>query len=195
MKAIARSKAAKRASSKRGRPFNASVDREPNGRASRAKESDVPADIVALTARVKHLGISMTQAKDQRAATFIGVLAIRGEARPGDGLSERQYLSALDYLALRNDYLRSKNAPGAEYDPDGRSGGDFITPRYEQWCKTVNDAYDDCLRAIQEAQNETRLENLWAARDLVLVQGHHLEHMIGATRMLCNALAKFFKRD
>lgn len=202
MKILARSKAAKREASRRGRPYDGSVDREPNGRASRAKKPAIPADLVALTARAKHLGISIIQAKDQRAATFIGYLAMLG---PRDGISDRQYQAAQDFLELRGDYLRSKNAPGAEYDPDGRSGGDFITPRYEEWCKTINRTYMECREVIQDAQNETRQENLWAALDLVVIGSGQLDHtmidgkmlgsLIGATRMLCNALAKFFKRD
>lgn len=180
----ARTQAQKR---KRGRPMVEDAYREPNGRISRAKE---PADKVALEARMRHLGLSLVQAKDQKAETFIGYLAILG---PRDGLSERQYEAAIQYLALRSDYLQSKKAPDALVDNE-RVGvpSDFVSPEYEDWCADVDEAYMNCRKAIQAAQNESR-ENLWAAVDLCIIQSHRLHHMIGATRLVCNALIRFFR--
>lgn len=184
---IARTKAAK-LRQRRGRPYDEEASREPNGRQSRAKE---PADRLALETRARHAGLTIVQAKDQRAETFIGYLNILGSR---DGLSDRQYAAAIEYIDLRNDWLKSKKAPGAKYDSEGRGGGgDFVTVEYEDWCATVNAAYLDCRAAIQEAQNQHRGENLWAALDYCIVRDIRLDHMVGSIRLVCNALAKYFK--
>lgn len=185
----ARTKAAKLAA-KRGRPKKEVLYREPNGRASRSSE---PADKLALEARAKHMNLTLTQAKDQRAESFIGYLAILG---PVDGLSERQYAAAQDFLSLRNSWLASKKIPGAEYDNEGKGGGgDFVSDEYIEWCQSVHDSFTDCRKAIQEAQNENRDASLWAALDICVVQGLREHSLIGDLRILCNVLAKHFKRD
>lgn len=138
------------------------------------------------------MNISVVQAKDQRAATFIGYLAMLG---PVDGLSQRQYEAANDFLELRNEWLQSKKIPGAEYDNEGKGGGgDFISESYIDWCYDVHEDFTACRRAIQEAQEANRAENLWGALDMCVIQGLHVHEMIGDTRILCNALAKFFRR-
>lgn len=174
---------------KRGRPKLEVDYREPNGRASRAAE---PADKVALETRARRLGLTVIQAKDQRAETFIGYLAILG---PRDGLSESQYEAATQFLRLRGDWLLSKKAPNALVDREGggSSGGDVISPEYEEWCSKVDDRYKACRNAIQESQGIYRTENLWAAIDLCIIQGQHLHNLIGATRVACNSLVKFFQ--
>lgn len=162
--------------------------REPNGRASRAAE---PADKLALETRARRLGLTVIQAKDQRAETFIGYLAILG---PRDGLSERQYEAATQFLRLRGDWLLSKKAPNALVDREG--GGtpsEVISPEYIDWCAKVDARYKACRLSIQESQGVYRTENLWAAIDLCIIQSQHLLHLTGATRIACNALVKFFQ--
>jgi hypothetical protein len=184
----ARTKSAKlKAKRERGRPTLEVEYREPNGRASRAKE---PPDKLALETRARRLGLTLIQAKDQKAETFIGYLAILG---PRDGLSESQYEAATQFLRLRSDYLLSKKAPNALVDREG--GGtpsDVISPEYVDWCEKVDDRYKACRLAIQESQGIYRTENLWAAIDLCIIQGQHLHNLIGATRIACNSLIRFF---
>lgn len=164
------------------------VYREPNGRASRAAE---PADKLALETRARRLGLNLVQAKDQRAETFIGYLAILGSR---DGLSESQYEAATQYLSLRNDWLISKKAPNAARENDAMgTPSDFVSPEYEDWCADVDETYNACRKAIQEAQREHRSENLWAALDLCIIQGQRFDHLIGSTRLVCNALKRFFR--
>jgi hypothetical protein len=190
MKATART-AAQKLKAKRGRPRNEdAVCREPNGRASRAKE---PADLVGLEARARQMGISLVQAKDQKAATFIGVLSLRG---PRDGLSEAQYRGAQDFLAARNRYLMALKAPNAMADTGtGGSSSDLITDGYIEWCRAAIETHTDATKAIQEAQNADRTVNLWAALDLCLVQNLRMEHMLPDVRCLCNVFVRFFKTD
>lgn len=174
---------------KRGRPMM-NVAREPSGRVSRSGIDHGPADIIALKARVRHTGLPIDLAKDQKASSFIGYLSLIG---PRDGISGNQYDAAVEYRDLRNAYLRAIKAPGAEYDSQvaGASEGE-ISQAYEDWCDRTIKTYGECRKAIQEAQNASR-ENLWAALDLVIIQDQRLHHMIGSTRILCNAMAKFFR--
>ncbi len=175
---------------KRGRPKMEGAAREPNGRVSRSGIDHGPADVVALDARRRQLGLSRDQAKDQKAGTFIGILNLMG-AR--DGLSDDQYEAATNYLGLREAYLRAINAPGRVLDGEGSAPSAEVSEAYEEWVSGTKEVYADCRKAIQAAQNETRTENLWAALDLIIIQDQHLHHMIGATRILCNALARFFR--
>lgn len=184
----AKTVAQRRREKKLGRPRLNVPYREPNGRASRARE---PADRVALEARAKHLGIPLTLARDQKAETFIGYLALLG---PKDGLSDRQYEAATKYLDLRADYLKAIKAPNALVD-NGAGGipGDFISDEYIEWCADVKEEYDRCRTAILEAQAENRMENLFAALDYCIIRGERLHNLVGATRLVCNALARHFR--
>lgn len=192
MKAFkARTKAAKIQAKrgKPGRPRRKGAVREPNGRISRSGIRHEPADKTAIEARMRHMGLSRDQAQDQKAATYIGYLNLMGREA---GLSDSQYEAATNYLSLRDAYLRAVKAPGVIYDGEGCSSGDEITEEYEQWVERTKESYDNCRKAIQEEQNNSR-ENLWAALDLVVIQDQRLPHMIGATRILCNALSRYFR--
>ncbi|MGB3389468.1 MAG: hypothetical protein WBA88_15955 [Pseudaminobacter sp.] len=145
--------------------------------------------MVALKARARHTGLPVEQAKDQKASTFIGYLSLIG---PRDGISGDQYDAAIEFRDLRSAYLRAIKAPGAEYEPHAGGSEGEVSEEYEDWCDRTIKTYGECRKAIQEAQNASR-ENLWAALDLVVIQDQRLHHMIGATRILCNSLARFFR--
>ena len=174
----------------RGRPKMENVAREPNGRVSRSGIDHGPADIIALSARAKHTGLDIAKAKDQKAGTFLGYLNILGKT---DGISDDQYEAAQKFLELRSSYLRSIKAPDPSRDNDTPGGaGDHISEAYEDWCADVAETWKDCRKAIQSAQNESR-QNLWAAVDLCMINDGHFHHMIGAIRLVCNALIRFFR--
>jgi len=183
--AKARTKAAK-LKAKRGRPMIEGVAREPSGRISRA----APADVVALDARRRHLGLTKEQAKDQKAGSFIGYLNLIGHV---DGLSDHQYEAATNYNGLHNAYLRAIGAPGRVIDGDAGTPAPEVTNAYIDWVIDTKEVYADCRKAIQEAQDENRHANLWAALDLIIIQDQHLPHMIGDLRLLTNALVRFFR--
>lgn len=187
--AKARTKAAK-LKAKRGRPMIEGVAREPSGRVSRSGIDHGPADVVALDARRRHLGLTVEQAKDQKAGTFIGYLNLIG---PRAGLSDDQYEAATNYLGLHNAYLRAIGAPGRVLDGETGISASEVTDAYIDWVIDTKKVYSDCRKAIQEAQNEARHANLWAALDLIIVRDERMFHMIGDLRILCNCLARFFR--
>ena len=134
--------------------------------------------------------ITEDEAKDQKAGSFIGYLNMLG---PKDGLSEAQYEGAMDYLRLRERLLRAIKSPAAIYDPEARRSGDGeISEAYENWCRATVQEWKDLKGEIQAAQNYCR-GNLWAALQLVVIEGQHMHHMVGETRVLCNVFARHFK--
>ena len=181
-----------------GRKPKAVAYREPNGRASRARE---PIDKLALEARAKMLGITVLDAKNQLAATFIGRLDMQFEAwekrgpkdkpRPAECLSSREYSAAIRFLDLYNDRLKVVQAEGAQYDhrPSGRTD----IEAHEEWGAKINQEYVTVRKAIEAAQGENRTENLWAALDYCILRDQPMSHMIGALRILCNSLARHWK--
>lgn len=183
---------------KRGRPMAIVAHREPNGRASRAAE---PVDKLALETRARKLGLTVIDAKNQLAATFIGRLFMQHRAweerggsehrRPLDSLTERQHKAAVKYRDLHNDYLKAVGAPGAFYDGKSVAGGD--DEAHAKWAVGVKESHTEARKAILAAQGENRGENLMAALDYCILRDEPMVHMIGALRILCNALARHWK--
>lgn len=170
-----------------GRPYNhEAVCRETNGRASRAAE---PADRVALMARARHTGLTLVQAKDQKAENYLGVLNMLG-AR--DGLSDKQYQAALAFRNLYQSYQKTLHSPEAYYDSKSGVPTEYASKEYIAYCASVKEEYNEARRQIQSEQGVHRHENLWAALDYVILRGEAFPHMVGATRIVCNALARFF---
>lgn len=187
MKPIART-AAQKLKAKRGRPKMDVPFREPNGRAARSED---PPDKLALETRARRLGITLIDAKDQKAGSFIGYLYMLGA---DDGLSTSQYEGACKYVELRRDYLRSIKAADATLhnDTPGGGGGDSVSDQYIEWCKGKVASYDKLRKAVQEAQNVDRAANYWAALDLCIVRDTHIHNMVGDVRSVCNVLARHF---
>lgn len=175
---------------RRGRPRIEGAAREPNGRVSRSGIDHGPADVVALDARRRHLGLTKDQARDQKAGSFIGYLSLLGRR---DGLSSDQYEAACQFQSLYRAYQRAIQSPGRLLDGDGGMASAEITEAYEEWAANTIKAYGKCRDAIQEAQNEQRHTNLWAALDYCLIREEAHPHMVGDLRILCNALARHFR--
>lgn len=168
---------------KRGRPKKEGVIREANGRASRAKE---PPARTALQARMNHTGMTLLQAQDPRAGTYIGRLAMLGSS---DGLSDDQYDAAIRYRTLRNEYRKALHSQGAHYE----AGQGIDDPEaYQKWAKAVIERYKLIKDAVRDEQNRTRSLNLYAALEHVIVEDLPLDYMIGSVRVVCNVLSKHF---
>lgn len=174
----------------RGRPKIEGVAREANGRVSRSGRDFTPSNDTGIEARANRLGLTVIQARDQKAGTFIGYLNLLGKQ---DGVSDDQYDAAIKFLDLRRNYLLAIKAPNAERRDDNPGvGSNEVSDNYIDWCARVRSDYEACRKAIQNAQNESRC-NLWAALDLCLIRDERMDHMIGDIRILCNALIVFFR--
>ena len=185
--AKARTKAAKLAR-KRGRPKMEGA-REPSGRPSRSGRDHPPAYEASIQPRAHRLDITEDQAMAQKAGSFIGYLNLIG---PRDGISDGQYEGAQQYLRLRQRVAPALQSPAAVYDPEAFPGPGDDPEAYARWCREALAEDKEVRRQIQEAQNYSR-DNLWAALQYVVIEGQHMHHMIGATRVLCNVLARHFK--
>ncbi len=136
------------------------------------------------------MGITVEQARDQKAASFVGYLSIIG---PADGLSREQYEAAVAFQALYRQYQRTIKSPGALYDPNAMGGEGLDPDAYTDWVKRIGQRYNDARKAIHDAQFDHKHENLWAAVDYVLMRDQPVHHLIGATRLVCNSLVRYFK--
>lgn len=180
---------AERARKLRGRPRKQGKLREPNGRVSRAKE---PIHKLATSIRAKAHNLTVEQASNPMSATFIGRMAMMGRA---GGLSQEQYDVALKFLEIRNDYRCSLLSPGAYYEKTGIRLDAENMEAYTTWVLRTRKRYNAALKAIQEAQFDNRHENLYAAIQYIIIDDRDLPNLLGATRMVLNALARHFLID
>ncbi|WP_246708112.1 hypothetical protein [Bartonella sp. HY038] len=172
-----------------GRPRIHGKLREPNGRVSRAKGPQEPIDKLAIEVRARRFGLNVHEARNPMAATFIGRLAMKGAA---NGLSQDQYDAALQFLKIRNDYRCSLLSPGAFYEKTGQSMNVDNMQEYTDWVLRARQRYQNAMKAIQEAQFDNGHENLYAALQYVIINDVELENLIGAARMVLNALVRHF---
>jgi len=175
----------------RGRPIKQGVGRTDTGRISRSKEPSEPADKVAREARMKIFGIDPDVASTPQAATFMGRLSLLGQQ--GGGISTDQYDALVRFSMDRESYMRSIMAPDslAVAGAGGRSSIDEDEDtESRQRCKR---RYDAARTAIQNAQNENRGNNLWAAVDFIVIKNLDFSHMIGDLRLVGNALNRHYQ--
>lgn len=148
--------------------------------------------MVALNARARHAGITPDLAKDQKAASFIGILSIRGPHKGGITLA--QYDALEEYKRVRSDFMRAIAAPGAGVHGEGPgAGGSEISSAYVSWCSKARQRYDEMKQAIRLEQEGNRTDNLLAAVDLCIHQDMRLWHLVGSLRILANCLARHFR--
>ncbi|UXN06323.1 hypothetical protein [Bartonella sp. HY761] len=171
---------------KRGRPKLKGKLREANGRVSRAKE---PIQKLAIEARAKAHKLTIAQASDPRSQSYIGRLSLFDRA---GGISADQYQAAIRFLEIRNDYRRSLLSPGAYYEATGIQLGSENMEEYSAWVLRARRRYSATLKAIQEAQFDNGNENLYAAIQYILIDDRELPHLLGATRMVLNALHRHY---
>ena len=177
----------KRGERRRGRPRLKGVLREPNGRPSRAKKPREAIDRLAIEMRAKHTGLSETDAKDPRASTYIGRLFIAGVDK--GGISEDQYNAALKFIEVDNNYKKALLSPAAYYDDFNSTPNPEL---YEAFCKRAKKQYLAAREAIQEAQFDNRIDNLYAALQYIVLEDREMPHLVGALRLVLNALNKHF---
>lgn len=172
----------------KGRPRKTNIKRTKSGAISRAKSAyNENADAIALRMRV--FGLTEKEARDQKAATYVGRLCLAGIRKSTDGINEAQYDAAQAYLAARHDFQRAVKSPDAlAVGAGGASGPEG--PGYEQWCKRAIAKWEGIKAAIylEQGLHENRGANMWGAVDYLLVRDEQHPHMIGDLRLALNAI-------
>ncbi|WP_317992685.1 hypothetical protein [Bartonella gliris] len=170
---------------KRGRPRINGCAREPNGRISRAKTPRGPVDQLAIEMRAKRFGLTIQDAKNPLAATYIGRLYLQGE------INQDQYDAAQKYLEVKNNYLCAKGLPNAIYDNFTPSSNEEAQKR---WIERTTHCYEVTKEAIKEAQHLYRQYNLYAALQYLVIEDQSLTHLVSSLRIVLNVLHKHFSR-
>jgi hypothetical protein len=170
----------------KGRKRNINVKRTPSGRASRA--GAVPANMEAILLRMKMFGLSEKDARDQKAATFIGRLNLTDKKAL---ISNAQYDAATAFLEVYDKYKRAIGAPDALKQSGGVGGGES-TDEYASWCQRAKANYDAAIAAIRAEQEIHTGANMYAALDYLVCRDEQHWHMVGDVRLALNALAHHF---
>lgn len=172
----------------RGRPRKSGVKRTKSGQISRAGDAyHENADGIAL--RMKVFGLSETDARDQKASTYIGRLCMAGRKASADGITEAQYEAATAYRQAYESFQRAVKSPDAlRTGTGGASGGEG--PDYASWCGRQIEKWEALQKAIQTEQgfHENRGSNMWAALDYLVFRDQPHPHMIGDLRLALNAV-------
>lgn len=172
----------------KGRKRNINVKRTASGRASRA--GAVPANMEAILLRMKMFGLSEKDARDQKAATFIGRMNLMDKKAL---ISNAQYDAATTFLEVYDKYKRAIGAPDATKQSGGVGGGES-TDDHARWCHAAKAKYDAAIDAVRLEQglHENRGANLYAALDYLVCRDEQHWHMVGDCRLALNALAHHF---
>ena len=189
---MARLTAAQKNKRKREKKHGAGVARPANSNKANNKVSEA-VDQLALEARAKMTGLPIALCRDQRAGTFIGVLAIQGSKKRTDGITVTQYDALKNCLALHEEYLRAISAPDGLANRSPGMTGDADTDSFASWAKATRVRHGEMNKAIQEAQFSNPRGNLYAALQYAVYDNQNHPHMIGDLRLLANALDHFFK--
>lgn len=169
-----------------GRKKQTGVKRTAGGRKSRAADA-YQENIEPILTRMRLFGLSEQDARDQKAATFIGRLQLTKV------LSQVQYDAAQEYLRLREAYQRAIKSPDALRSSNG--GGDQgESPTYAAWCQSVIGKWDALTKSIQNEQSlhENRGAMFFAALDYLVCRDEQHWHMVGDCRLALNACAHHF---
>lgn len=174
----------------KGRPRKLNISRTRSGAISRAKGAqNENAEAIALRMRV--FGLTEKEARDQKAASYVGRLCLAGLRNSTDGVSQVQYDAAQAYLEARQNFKRAVKSPDALATGSGGASG-AEGPGYEQWCRRAVAKWEGMQLAIQTEQglHENRGANMWAALDYLVSRDQELPHLIGDLRLALNALAR-----
>ncbi len=172
----------------KGRPRKAGVKRTKSGAISRAKGAyNENADAIALRMRV--FGLTEKEARDQKAATYIGRLCLAGHRKSTDGISQDQYEAAQAYLEARQNFQKAVKSPNALATGSGGASG-AEGAGYDQWCQRAVAKFEAIKLAIQTEQgfHENRGANMFAAVNYLLERDEQIPHMIGDLRLALNAI-------
>jgi hypothetical protein len=134
-------------------------------------------------------GLSEVDARDQKAATFIGRLYLTGALgkRPH---ADTMYECAVEMQRIYEAYQRAVKSPDALRTGSG-GGSEGESDGYEAWCKNAVRKHKELSAAIT-AENSLfvhRGTNMHAAIDYIVYRDQIMWHMVGDCRLALNAAA------
>ena len=164
------------------------MKRTKSGAISRAQGAyNENADAIALRMRV--FGLTEKEARDQKAATYVGRLCLGGLRNSTDGITEAQYDAAMAWRSAYEAFQRAVKSPDALRT--GVGGGDQgESEDYARRCKAAINRWkgiEDAVR-LEQGFHENRGANMWAALDYLVGRDQQLPHMIGDLRLALNAI-------
>jgi len=146
-----------------------------------------PADKAALEARARVYGLTPEQAKDQRAGTAIGRLAITGR------LTDEQYEGLRRLQDLHADYQSAIAAPGQPKRPK-EAAGTLDDDGHAEWCASVRRRYRDAMNDLTDAEAVGRKALRYAFTMWVLNDTPD-ERCFAELQMAANVLSTHFMRE
>lgn len=182
----------------KGRQMKAGRKRKPNaartagGRISRAHAA-LNENAAPLAVRQRMFDLTEANARDQKAATFVGRLCLMG-TKTG-GIDEGQYEAAIEYKRQRDAYRRALSAPDSLSNASRGGTVERGDEEHAAWCKAVIAKYEGSQRAVMAEQCVliNRGMNLIAALDYLVLRDQQLSHMIGDLRVALNALVRHYR--
>jgi len=171
-----------------GRKRQNGVKRTASGRKSRAADAyQEHADAIAT--RMRLFGLSEQDARDQKAATFIGRLYLTGALgkRPH---ADTMYECAVELQRIYEAYQRAVKSPDALRTGSG-VGTEGESEGYEAWCRNAIRKQKELRDAITAENSlfEFRGTNMHAAIDYIVYRDQIMWHMVGDCRLALNAAA------
>lgn len=169
-----------------GRKRKVGAKRTPSGRLSRASGA-YQENIEPILTRMRIFGLSEVDARDQKAATFLGRLQLQKI------ISHAQYDAGVEYLRIYEAYQRAVKSPNSMRTGSGGDGGEEPND-YADRCRRAVAKHDQSVDAIRAEQNlhEHRGANFYAAVDYIVTRDAEMWHMVGDLRLALNSLAHHF---
>ncbi|WP_017196048.1 hypothetical protein [Bartonella birtlesii] len=162
---------------------------EQNGDISHTQKPCTSPSQHSIEMRAKHFGLTIEEAKNPLASSYIGRLCLLGYKQNALGISKEQYETAQRYLQIRNDYLCAKGLPHGYYDdfthtPDEKA--------QKQWVQRTTQHYEDMQKVIKKAQQQHSQHNFYAALQYLVVDDQPLSYLVCPLRIILNALHQHF---
>ena len=172
---------------KAGRKKQMGVKRTASGRRSRAADT-YQENIEPILTRMRLYGLTESDARDQKAATFVGRLQLTKV------ISQPQYDAAIEYLGIVSAARRAIAAPDGLLSSGGIGGDRGDTAEYAAWCAKAIAKREGADRAIIDEQclHQNRGATLMAALDYLVIRDEQHWHLVGDVRLALNALAHHF---
>jgi hypothetical protein len=171
-----------------GRKRQANVKRTTSGRKSRAQDA-YQEHLEAIATRMRVFGLTEQDARDQKAATYVGRLYLTGQLGKKP-YSDYMWDAAQSYLTAYEHFQRAVKSPDALRT--GVGGGDEgESETYARWCVAAVRKWEGITVAVREEQNLHRGANIYAALDYLVLRNQEFPHMVGDMRIGLNAVAHY----